>query len=274
MPYDLTAEGRFLRDGYLAVTRERLFVLEGGRICGTSRCGRERKSSARPRWTAGCCSPGRMGRNGSSAASPCGIWCGFPMSRRAPRSLPPGSTGRWRAGSGSSTAIGAAAFCPARPCVRNATGGRSLGLRHYWDLCSRYTLPLLLRTLLTGVVAVINVGIQFIQRDFIDNVLRPASGTLEDVARFFGIMLALTLAGITLNITNTLWSNHLGTRVSRDLRARVFDKINQLSLSFLNVRQAGGTDGTVRWKIPTGCGNSCSRPWPRCLRISLPWRVP
>lgn len=32
VPYDLTAEGRFLRDGYLAVTRERLFVLEGGRI--------------------------------------------------------------------------------------------------------------------------------------------------------------------------------------------------------------------------------------------------
>ncbi len=30
------------------------------------------------------------------------------------------------------------------------------------DLCSRYTLPLLLLTLLTGVVAVINVGIQFI----------------------------------------------------------------------------------------------------------------
>ena len=59
------------------------------------------------------------------------------------------------------------------------------------------------------------------------------------MARFFGIMLALTLAGITLNITNTLWSNHLGTRVSRDLRARVFDKINQLSCRFLNVRQAG-----------------------------------
>lgn len=52
-------------------------------------------------------------------------------------------------------------------------------------------------------------------------------------------MLVLTLITITLNISNTLWSNHLGTRVSRDLRARVFDKINQLSLSFLNIRQAG-----------------------------------
>ena len=36
VPYDLTAEGRFLRDGYLAVTRERLFVLEGARRAASS----------------------------------------------------------------------------------------------------------------------------------------------------------------------------------------------------------------------------------------------
>ena len=91
VPYDLTAEGRFLRDGYLAVTRERLFVLEEGRILRDI--------------------PLRQGTE---------IVC-------SPRSLPPGSTGRWRAGSGSSTAIGAAAFCPARPCVRNATVAAASG---------------------------------------------------------------------------------------------------------------------------------------------------
>lgn len=239
MPYDLTAEGRFLRDGYLAVTRERLFVLEGGRILRNIPLRQGTEIVCSPQVDSGLLLSGRMGRNGSSAASPCGIWCGFPMSRRAPRSLPPGSTGRWRAGSRELHCDRCGRVLPGASLCPKCDGGRSLGLRHYWDLCSRYTLPLLLLTLLTGVVAVINVGIQFIQRDFIDNVLRPASGTLEDVARFFGIMLALTLAGITLNITNTLWSNHLGTRVSRDLRARVFDKINQLSLSFLNVRQAG-----------------------------------
>ncbi len=126
-----------------------------------------------------------------------------------------------------------ASLCP------KCDGGRSLGLRHYWDLCSRYTLPLLLLTLLTGVVAVINVGIQFISGISSTMSCVPPLVHWRMWPRFFGIMLALTLAGITLNITNTLWSNHLGTRVSRDLRARVFDKINQLSLSFLNVRQAG-----------------------------------
>lgn len=239
VPYDLTAEGRFLRDGYLAVTRERLFVLEGGRILRDIPLRQGTDIVCSPQVDSGLLLSRQDGEER--------FLCRFTMRHMVRISYVAKGATQFAAGIDRQVesrerelhcdrcgrVLPGASLCP------KCDGGRSLGLRHYWDLCSRYTLPLLLLTLLTGVVAVINVGIQFIQRDFIDNVLRPASGTVEDVARFFGIMLALTLAGITLNITNTLWSNHLGTRVSRDLRARVFDKINQLSLSFLNVRQAG-----------------------------------
>lgn len=37
----------------------------------------------------------------------------------------------------------------------------------------------------------------------------------------------------------TLWSNSLGTRMARDLRYRVFHKINALSMSFLGSRETG-----------------------------------
>ena len=51
--------------------------------------------------------------------------------------------------------------------------------------------------------------------------------------------LALVLASLALWITNALWSNSLGTRISRDLRARTFYRINELSMSFINSRQSG-----------------------------------
>ena len=239
VPYDLTADGRFLRDGYLVVTRERLFVLEEGRIQQDVPLREGTEIVCSPQVDSGLL----LSRQDEEER----FLCRFTMRHMVRISYVAKGATQFAAGIDRQVesrerelhcekcgrVLPGASLCP------KCEGGRSLGLRHYWDLCSRYTLPLLLLTSLTGVVAVINVGTQFIQRDFIDNVLRPASGTVEDVARFFGIMLVLTILGITLNITNTLWSNHLGTRVSRDLRARVFGKINQLSLSFLNIRQAG-----------------------------------
>lgn len=239
VPYDLAPDGTLLKDGCLVVTRERLLVLGNERVLDEVPLEKGTKIVCSPQVDCGLL----LARQEDGER----FLCRFTMRHMVrisyvakgatllaegidrlvesrERELHCEKCGRILPG---------AALCP------KCDGGRSLGLKHYWDLCSRYTLPLLLLTVLTGVVAVINVGTQFIQRDFIDNVLRPATGTLADVARFFGIMLVLTLITITLNISNTLWSNHLGTRVSRDLRARVFDKINQLSLSFLNIRQAG-----------------------------------
>ena len=117
--------------------------------------------------------------------------------------------------------------------------GRGRGFRRFWDLCSGYALPLLSITVLMLGVSAISVGQQFVVRDFTDNVLVPASGTWGQVGRFFGIMLVLLLLSLTLSIMRTLWSNNLGTRISRDLRARVFNKINALSLSFIDGRQVG-----------------------------------
>ena len=192
--YDLTAEGRFLRDGYLAVTRERLFVLEGGRILRDIPLRQGTEIVCSPQVDSGLLLSRQDGEER--------FLCRFTMRHMVRISYVAKGATQFAAGIDRQVesrerelhcercgrVLPGASLCP------KCDGGRSLGLRHYWDLCSRYTLPLLLLTLLTGVVAVINVGIQFIQRDFIDNVLRPASGTLEDVARFFGIMLALTLA--------------------------------------------------------------------------------
>ena len=239
VPYDLTAEGRFLQDGFLVVKRERLLVLGDRRVLQDIPLRKGMEIVCSPQVDSGLLLARQDGEEQ--------FLCRFTMRHMVRISYVAKGATQFAAGvdrpvesrereiycQKCGRVLPGAALCP------KCDGGRSIGLRHYWDLCSRYTLPLLVLSLLTGIVAVINVSLQFIQRDFIDNVLQPATGTLADVARFFGIMLVLTLVNITLNITNTLWSTHLGTRISRDLRARIFDKINQLSLSFLNIRQAG-----------------------------------
>lgn len=99
--------------------------------------------------------------------------------------------------------------------------------------------PLLCITLFMLVISAITIGQQYIQRYFVDDILVPAQGTLGAVLGFFGIMLGFMLLTLTLTVVRNLWSNSLGTRISRDLRARVFHKINSLSLSFMDSRQAG-----------------------------------
>jgi len=122
-------------------------------------------------------------------------------------------------------------------CPKCAGAGRSL--KRFWNLCGPYVVPLAAITTLMAVSSSITVGQQYIQRRFIDNILIPAAGSISEIAVFFLIMLALTAAALGLTALNTIWSNSLGTKISRDLRQRVYEKINQLSLEFISSRQAG-----------------------------------
>ncbi|MDD3832937.1 MAG: ABC transporter ATP-binding protein, partial [Oscillospiraceae bacterium] len=122
-------------------------------------------------------------------------------------------------------------------CPRCAGAGRTFS--HFWDLCGAYALPLLIITIFMVLSSVITVGQQFIQRNFIDDVLKPAKGTASQVITFFIVMLVLALFSLTLSTINTIWTNRLGTKISRDLRGRVYAKINSLSMDFISTRQAG-----------------------------------
>ena len=117
--------------------------------------------------------------------------------------------------------------------------GGSRTLRRLWDLCSSYVLPLICLTLFMAATSGITLGRQYVQRIFIDDVLVPAKGGAQEIFVFFLLMLVLFLVSLTCGLSRTILSNRLGTRISRDLRRRVFQKINLLSLSFVDKRQTG-----------------------------------
>lgn len=122
-------------------------------------------------------------------------------------------------------------------CVR--CSGRWQAFSRLWDLCSRYAAPLLLITLFMAGISALSMAQQSVIRHFIDDVLVPVSGTTRQILIFGGVMLLILAARIGLHVGKTLWSNSLGTRMARDLRYRVFHKINALSMSFLGSRETG-----------------------------------
>ena len=78
---------------------------------------------------------------------------------------------------------------------------------------------------------------QSVIRHFIDDVLVPGQRHRPSDFRLCGAMLLILVGRIALHVVKTLWSNSLGTRIARDMRYRVFNKINALSMSFLGSRE-------------------------------------
>ncbi len=89
---------------------------------------------------------------------------------------------------------------------------------------------------LAAVVTLLNPEIQ---KRLIDDVLDNAKGTLPQAYFFLGIIFCLSIGMVILNIVKAYLCAKLGSMLSMDLRAKLYHKIQILSLSFINDRRPG-----------------------------------
>ncbi len=238
VPYDLDRDGQCIADGWVAVTKRRLLTVQGGEL---------REHIVLQEVDEITCIPAQGGgllavKTGEDER----FLCRFSMRQIVRFSY---------------LARGATLFCkgddrilnsPERErtcprCGRVLPGtqrcprceGKRRWLNRFWDLCGGYTAPLLLVTAMMLVTSVSTLALQFVQRNFVDEVLVPATGGLGAVLGFFTSACTLILIYVIVSLLRSFWINKLGTRISSDLRDRVFRKINSLSLSFLEGRQTG-----------------------------------
>ncbi len=237
-PFDLTEDGQFCTDGWVAVTHAALYVLQGGRL--------EREVPLQSGTEILCSSQVDSGILLSKAGEDERFLCRFSMRHMVRLSYV--ARGATLLCKGDNTPVESREqekLCP--KCGRVLPGtsqcpkcdSNKTAFTRFWDLCRPYALPLSIITVLMSVSAAIAVIQQAVQKDFIDDTLAPATGTAGDVWRFFAVMLVFTMLTIGINLFNYFWSNRLGTRMSQDLRGRVFRKLNELSMSYLHERQAG-----------------------------------
>lgn len=239
VPYDLDDDGGLCEDGWIAVTENALFVLKNGTI--------KHRVDLRETEEIVCTSQVAGGVLAARKGGEDTYLCRFSMRHmvrisyvaRGATLLCRGDDRRVESREREKICSRCGRVLPGTSVCPHCAGGRGRAFHRFWDLCSGYTLPLLTLTVIMAAMSGISVFQQYIQRRFIDDILVPAEGTLADVGAFFSITLVLVLVSLALWITNALWSNSLGTRISRDLRARTFYKINGLSMSFINSRQSG-----------------------------------
>ena len=117
--------------------------------------------------------------------------------------------------------------------------GKSDILKKFMALCGEFIGRLVVISLLLVLLAGINMFNPMVQRYFIDNSLATGQGTTVDLWLFIIFTFALTAGGMVCWIYRYWLCVKLGASLSMSLRAKLYYKIQALSLSFINNRKPG-----------------------------------
>ena len=117
--------------------------------------------------------------------------------------------------------------------------GKSDILKKFMALCGELIGRLVVISLLLVLLAGINMFNPMVQRYFIDNSLATGQGTTVDLWLFIIFTFALTAGGMVCWIYRYWLCVKLGASLSMSLRAKLYYKIQALSLSFINNRKPG-----------------------------------
>ena len=117
--------------------------------------------------------------------------------------------------------------------------GKSDLFKKFIALCGGYIGRLILIGLMMVITAAINLVNPMVQRQFIDHALSTGTGTMQDLWGFILISLALLVGGILLGCYRYWNCVKLGADLSMTMRRKLYNKIQSLSLSFLNRRKPG-----------------------------------
>lgn len=90
--------------------------------------------------------------------------------------------------------------------------------------------------ILAAVVTLLNPEVQ---KHLVDDVLTEGNGGMGVAFICLGIMFALSVGIVVINILKSYYCTVLGATIAKDLRQKLFAKIQILSLSFINDRRPG-----------------------------------
>lgn len=235
-PFDLSPEGG-RSGGYFAATDKRLAVLKDGRLQAAFSLSEVEKLSCLPQVGGGLLTAVIGGEER--------LLVRFSMRHMARFSYIARGVEAVRAGEEPVVSRESEKICPTcgkpLPGTKTCPNCSSKGdiFRKIWFIGKPYALRLFLISLFMIVGSVVTLLGPEVQKRFIDGTLRTHSGTGTDVAAFVLTMLAIVLVTIGIDITKNWWCTSLGARISMDLRAQMYGKLQKLSLTFLNSRKPG-----------------------------------
>lgn len=78
-----------------------------------------------------------------------------------------------------------------------------------------------------------------IQKHLINNVLTKENGSMTEALLCLALMFLLSIGIVVVNVLKSYYSTKLGALISKDLRAKLFAKLQHLPLTFINDRKPG-----------------------------------
>lgn len=116
---------------------------------------------------------------------------------------------------------------------------RKVSFERFWDLCKPYIWRLVLISGLMLVGSFCTLYTQQVQKTILGDYLKNVNGVFADVLPLFLVIGMLGLINIFSSVAKKMLCVHLGAKMSMDLRQRVFNKVQTLSMSFMSRTKAG-----------------------------------
>lgn len=118
-------------------------------------------------------------------------------------------------------------------------GDRSSSIKKVVKICKPFAWQFLIISLMTVLSSFVAIAGPKVKQVFIDQSLADKSGTISDVGTFLLLMLLIAVVTGGLNIVRTVMSTYLGSKMSMNLRGRMFDKIQHLQLARIEDMKPG-----------------------------------
>lgn len=107
------------------------------------------------------------------------------------------------------------------------------------DILKPYSRRLLLISIVMIVAAALKIWIPALQQGFVDGILQPRTADYGAVWQFILLMFVATVLLIGLLVLKNWWCISLGARLSMDLRTKLYNKIQELSMGFIGRTKPG-----------------------------------
>ncbi|MCR5727548.1 MAG: ABC transporter ATP-binding protein/permease [Lachnospiraceae bacterium] len=245
VPYDIGDDGKYIRDSYVVVSEERLFVIEEGKLKKEIRLNEVSEILSEPMIACGVLYYTLEGeKTGKAKENLLVRFSSKHLSRyayisRGCRLLKENRKARVISNEDETT-------CP--KCGRALPGTKQCphcshkkqGLIHeFAEMVKPYPKMLLIIGVLMLLATAVTLFNPSMQRILIDDVLKAENKTIYDALLVVLGMFGLSLGIIFINLGKAYMCSKLGTNISSDMRRKLYQKIQLLSLSFINDRKPG-----------------------------------
>ncbi len=112
-------------------------------------------------------------------------------------------------------------------------------LKRFLDICKQNKAYLFIIMAFMLLDAIIGISKEYILRFFVDEHLVTGNGTVFDILSFFVVYFGVIIMGLLIFYIKAFFCGKLGVKVVHQLRKRLSDHLQKMSLSNLNTRNTG-----------------------------------